>query len=161
MKFSIPQSPIYKELVPFLPEEGEYDESSSTYTVHHRVYTVPEWIQRHTIHECIVTYEMIVMTCASISNAVSLAPVFSENDIRILDTGSVLWIPHKFTSSMEPDENASTHWMAQLSIYLQSSLLNSRKNHIQSKTLREFLGSIPLTYTLERMTYNMPYASIV
>lgn len=157
MKFSIPETPMYQKIIPFLPEEGEYDSTTSTYTIDHRLYSVPDWIQKHTIHECIVLYEEILMTCASISNAVDLYPLFVENELWILDTGSILWIPQKFTSVMK--EN--THWMAELSKYLQRSLLESRRNHVQATTLRDFLGSIPLTYTLERMTYNIPYAVIV
>jgi len=154
MKFSIPQSPLYETIIPFLPEEGEYDSTTSTYTLNHRVYSVSDWIQKQSIHECIVTYEDILITCANISKAIDLIPIFDEKELWVLDTGSILWIPQKFTSVMEE----TPYWMLELSKYLQRCLLESRRNQVDAKTIRDLLGSIPITYTLERMTYNMPYA---
>lgn len=166
MNISIPNTPIYTHLLPFLPEEGEYSPETSTYTVHHRMYSISDWVQKHTIHKCIMLYEQVLSTCATMAQAVPLAPVFSPTDIWVLDTGSVLWVPQKFTASSspqnpQPSKPSKPTWMYALSVYLQETLLTSRKNQVRATSIRDFLGSIPLTYTLERMTYNPPYAVVV
>lgn len=168
---TLPSAPLYNKLVPFLPEEGTYDTQTRTYSLDHRLYTLQEWFNKTTIHDAIVTCETILSFSNTITQVTEMNPIFQQQDtsssprtqdtipqdtILVLDTGSILWIPSKFTQMP-----ASQAWVTPLSIFLQQTLLSSQLNTVGANTIRDMLGSIPLTYTLERMTYNMPYAVVV
>lgn len=165
MKFEIPSAPIYDKLVSLLPEEGEYHASRRIYEIEHRTYSLLDWLNRKTFHEGIAMCEEVIYTCIDMTSHLELSPVLRYQDDfaqhkqsypMILDTGTVLWIPTQFTT-----QSASSAWMYGLSEYVQTTLLMSRWNRNQVKTVREMLGATPLVYTLERMMFNQPYSVVL
>lgn len=162
----VPNIPLYQDMVknnkerkpPLIPEELEYH-SPNEFILYHKTFRLREWFDRQSIHECIQTIESCLFACNEIASFSiknhSLYPQFKSTDLWILDTGSILWIPSRFTSRY------SSKWILELSKHISHSLLDSKRNVVHSKTIRELLGSIPITYTLERMTYNEPYRVII
>lgn len=169
-EFNLPTIPAYEALYAYLPTEGTLSESKDTYHIDHRLFRLSEWVARRSLHDTIVVCETILSTLYRMTHASPLRPVYTHKELWIVDTGSILWIPTKFrqdtpnTSANSANSANSTKktWMYSLSRYIQKTLLKSRHNPnpTQIKQVRDMLGMIPITHTLERMTYNAPYGVV-
>lgn len=146
-------TPLSKTIVKLLPDEVEDNK------IYHKMMSPLEWFNTHPIHTAIITIEDIIETCYTLTSTVAekhqVVPILVPDELKILDTGSVLWIPSEFSTEVD------TEWMPTLYHILSTSLLGSRLNKIETTSLYELLGSIPIFYTISRMNFPEPYRAII
>jgi hypothetical protein len=146
-------TPLSKTITSLLPEEIEDNK------LYQKIFSVKEWFDTHTIQPTMITLEDIIETCYTLTSIVAekhqVVPILAPDELKILDTGSVLWLPSEFTTDVD------TEWMPTLYHILSTSLLGSRLNKINTSSLQDLLGSVPIYYTLSRMNYPEPYRTII
>lgn len=146
-------TPLSQTIVSLLPDEVEDNK------IYHKMITVKEWFDTHAIQPAVIALEDIIETCYTLASTLAekhqVVPILVPDELHILDTGSVLWIPSEFSTEV------NTEWMPTLYHILSTSLLGSRLNKIEATSLHDLLGSVPIYYTLSRMNYPEPYRAII